>query len=212
MNKKMKILLIIGASLGIIFIVGQFIFMKTISDIEMYSYKVLKKYDQFEIRKYAAANFSYVTMKTGSYQESSGNGFKSLAGYIFGGNDKKESIAMTSPVVMDLDETVTMQFMLPAKYKLDDLPTPNNPDVHFKTEKEKFLATIAFGGWSSDKKIAEYTEKLKALLKENGITHFNNFSYFGYNPPFQLINRRNEIAVEIDIKSVSGLNIEVKND
>ena len=212
MTKKMKILLIIGASLGIIFIVGQFIFIKTISDIEMYSYKVIKKYDLFEIRKYDAANFSYVTMKTDSYQKSSGSGFNSLAGYIFGGNEKKESISMTSPVVMNLEETVTMQFMIPKKYNLDDLPKPNNPDVKFKTEKEKFMATIAFGGWSSDKKIAEYTDKLKTLLKENGIGHFNNFSYFGYNPPFQLINRRNEIAVEIDIKSVPGLNIEVKND
>jgi hypothetical protein len=204
----MKILLVIGASLGIIFIVGQFFFMKTISDIEMYSYKVLKKYDLFEIRKYDAANFSYVTMKTDSYQKSSGSGFKSLAGYIFGGNEKKESISMTSPVVMNLDEKVTMQFMIPKKYNLDDLPKPNNPDVKFKTEKEKFMATIAFGGWSSDKKIAEYTDKLKTLLKENGITHLNNFSYFVYNPPFQLINRRNEIAVEIDIKSIPGLKID----
>lgn len=212
MHKTMKILLIIAASLGIIFIVGQFIFMKTTSDIEMYSYKVLKKYDLFEIRKYDTANFSYVTMKTDSYQKSSGSGFKSLAGYIFGGNEKKESIAMTSPVVMNLDETVTMQFMIPAKYNLDDLPKPNNPDVKFKTEKEKFMATIAFGGWSNDKKIAEYTAKLKTLLQENGITHLNNFSYFGYNPPFQLINRRNEIAVEIDINSVPGLNIENKKD
>lgn len=212
MSKTMKILLIITASLGIIFIVGQFIFMKTTSDIEMYSYKVLKKYDLFEIRKYDAANFSYVTMKTDSYKESSNSGFRSLAGYIFGGNEKKESIAMTSPVVMNLDETVTMQFMIPAKYNLDDLPKPNNPDVKFKTEKEKFLATIAFGGWSNDKKITEYTAKLKALLKENGITHLNNFSYFGYNPPFQLINRRNEIAVEIDINSVKGIKIEGKKD
>lgn len=212
MHKTMKILLIIAASLGIIFIVGQFIFMKTTSDIEMYSYKVTKKYDQFEIRKYATANFSYVSMKTDSYQESSSNGFKSLAGYIFGGNDKKESISMTSPVVVNLDENVTMQFMVPAKYNLDELPKPNNPDVHFKTEKEKFLATITFGGWSNDEKIAEYTDKLKALLQENNIKHFNNFSYFGYNPPFQLINRRNEIAVEIDINSVAGINIEDKND
>jgi roadblock/LC7 domain-containing protein len=210
--KIMKILLIITASLGIIFIAGQFIFLKTTSDIEMYSYKVLKKYDLFEIRKYDEANFSYITMKTDSYQESSGSGFKSLAGYIFGGNEKKESIAMTSPVVVNLNDTITMQFMVPSKYKLDDLPTPNNPDVKFKKEKEKFVAAISFGGWSNDKKIAEYTSKLKALLKENEITHFNNFSYFGYNPPFQLLNRRNEIAVEIDINSVSGLNIEVKND
>jgi len=165
--KMMKILLIIGASIGIILMVGQLILLKTTSDIEIYSYKVLKKYDQFEIRKYAEANFSYVTMKTGSYRESSGSGFKSLAGYIFGGNEKKESIAMTSPVVMNLDENVTMQFMIPGKYNLDDLPKPNNPDVKFKTEKEKFVATISFGGWSNDKKIADYTAKLKALLKEN---------------------------------------------
>jgi len=210
--KAMKILLIIAISLGIIFIVGQFIFLKTTSDIEMYSYKVLKKYNLFEIRKYDAANFSYVTMKTDSYQKSSGSGFKSLAGYIFGGNEKKESIAMTSPVVMNLDENVTMQFMVPSKYKLDDLPKPNNPDVKFKKENEKYMATISFGGWSNDNKIAEYTAKLKTLLKENGITHFNNFSYFGYNPPFQLINRRNEIAVEIDINSIPELNIDAKND
>ena len=60
MPKTMKILLIIAASLGIIFIVGQFILTKTTSDIEMYSYKVLKKFDLFEIRKYDAANFSFV--------------------------------------------------------------------------------------------------------------------------------------------------------
>lgn len=208
----MKILLIIGASLGIIFIVGQFILLRTTSDIEIYSYKVLKKYDHFEIRKYEEANFSYVTMKTGSYQESSGSGFKSLAGYIFGGNEKKESIAMTSPVVVNLNEPVTMQFMVPSKYKLDDLPTPNNSDVKFKTEKQKFVATISFGGWSNDKKIKEYTAKLNALLKENQITHFNNFSYFGYNPPFQLLNRRNEIAVEIAINSIPELNIEAETN
>jgi len=70
---------------------------------------------------------------------------------------------------MNLDENVTMQFMIPSKYNLDNLPKPNNPDVKFKTEKEKFMATIAFGVWSNDKKIAEYTAKLKTLLKENDI-------------------------------------------
>lgn len=208
----MKILLIISTIFGIIFILSQFIVMKTTNDTEMYSYKVLKKYDLFEIRKYDAANFSFVTIKTDSYQKSSGSGFKTLAGYIFGDNDKKESIAMTSPVVVNLDETITMQFMLPKKYNLNGLPKPDNPDVHFKSEKEKFMATIAFGGWSNDKKIAEYTAKLNALLKENGIKHFNKFSYFGYNPPFQLLNRRNEIAVEIDISSVPGLNMEHKKE
>ncbi|MGV8946693.1 MAG: SOUL family heme-binding protein [Lutibacter sp.] len=181
--------------------------MKISKDTETYAYKVLKNYDAFEIRKYDVANFSYVDMKSSSYQENSGQGFKSLAGYIFGGNEKKESIAMTSPVVVNLSDTITMQFMVPSKYTLEELPIPNNPNIKFKAEKEKFVAAISFGGWSNDQKIKEYTLKIKDLLKKNGITHLNNFSYFGYNPPFQMVNRRNEIVVEIDINSVSGLDI-----
>lgn len=208
----MKIFFIVLAALVAIFSLAQFIIMKTTNNTEMYPYKILKKYDDFEIRKYDAANFSYVTMQTNSYQESSGQGFKSLAGYIFGGNEKNESIAMTSPVVVNLSDTITMQFMVPSDYKLSDLPTPNNPDVKFKTEKEKFMATVSFGGWSNDEKIKEHILKLNDLLKENGISHFNNFSYFGYNPPFQMVNRRNEITVEIDINSVNGLDMKAENN
>ena len=203
----MKLLFIILASLAIIFSVAQLLIMKISKDTETYAYKVLKNYDAFEIRKYDVANFSYVDMKSSSYQENSGQGFKSLAGYIFGGNEKNESIAMTSPVVVNLSNTITMQFMVPSKYKLEELPIPNNPNIKFKAEKEKFVAAISFGGWSNDQEIKKYTLKLKDLLKKNGITHFNNFSYFGYNPPFQMVNRRNEIVVEIDINSVSGLDI-----
>lgn len=206
----MKIFIIVLATLAIVFSIAQLLIMKTTNDTERYTYKVLKKYDAFEIRKYDAANFSYVTMKTSSYQESSGQGFKSLAGYIFGGNEKNDVIAMTSPVVVNLSDSITMQFMVPSKYKMEELPTPNNPNIKFKAEKEKFMATISFGGWSNDQKIKKYTEKLKDLLKKNGITHFNNFSYFGYNPPFQMVNRINEIGVEIDINSVNGLDIEAE--
>ena len=44
----------------------------------------------------------------------------------------------------------------------------------------------------------------KASLDSKGIKHKGNFSYLGYNPPFQLINRTNEVVVEIDHTSLAS--------
>ena len=202
----MKIIFFGLVSLFVLFITTQAFVMKSTSNTEMYAYKVIKKYDSFEIREYASANFTYVTMNASSYKESSGKGFRSLAGYIFGDNDKNEKIAMTSPVAMSLDDsTTTMMFMVPSEHKLGDLPKPNNSDVKFKKEPGKTVAAITFGGWADDEKIKAYTTKLKNLLKANGITHLDNFSFLGYNPPFEVINRRNEIIVELDPNSLNNL-------
>ena len=59
------------------------------------------------------------------------------------------------------------------------------------------MAALSFGGFANDKKIKEYTQKLEQLLKAQNIKHLNNFSFLGYNPPFELFNRKNEIVVEV---------------
>ena len=170
---------------------------KSSKDIEMHKYTVLKDHGDFEIRQYETANFAYVTMPSSSYRESSSEGFRMLAGYIFGGNETGQKIAMTSPVAMSLDDSITMQFMVPANYTLDQLPAPNNTQVKFREEPGKTMAAIQFGGWASDQKIEEHTNKLKELLTEKGIQHLDNFSYLGYNPPYEVVNRRNEVVVEV---------------
>jgi hypothetical protein len=38
---------------------------------------------------------------------------------------------------------------------------------------------------------------LKANLKANGLSYTGKFSYLGYNPPYQVIGRRNEVVVEL---------------
>jgi hypothetical protein len=35
------------------------------------------------------------------------------------------------------------------------------------------------------------------MLEEKGITAYGNARFLGYNPPFQLVDRRNEIVVSI---------------
>ena len=169
------------------------------SGIETLKYEVLKKFDGFEIRKYEPANYTYVTMSSQTYKESSGTGFRTLAGYIFGSNEDNQKIAMTSPVEIEMKDSVTMKFMVPSEYSLEELPLPNDGKVKFKQEGEKTVAAIVFGGWANDTKIKEHTEKLKALLKKNNIKHSDKFSFLGYNSPFEILNRRNEIIVEVEL-------------
>jgi hypothetical protein len=195
----MKILYI---SLGIVllaFVTIQLFAMSTQRDIEMYPYVVVKKYDAFEVRKYEASLFTTVTLPSNSYKESSSQGFSALAGYIFGGNERGEKIAMTSPVAMSLEDSMTMMFMVPRKFSKETLPRPNQSQIEFREEPAKTVAAITFGGWADDKRIAEYKKQLTTALDAAGIAYTNRFYFLGYNPPFEVINRRNEVIVELAV-------------
>ncbi|MBT6029042.1 MAG: heme-binding protein [Crocinitomicaceae bacterium] len=194
----MKIFLIIFVSLCIVFFTLQGFIMTSTSNTEKYQYEVVKEYDDFEVRKYQAALFSSVDLSGDSYESNSGTGFRILAGYIFGGNQTGEKIAMTSPVAMQLnDSNRKMSFMVPSNYDKKRLPTPNNESIYFEEKKECMMAAIRFGGWANDKKIEAHVTQLKKYLEKEGLAHKNNFSYFGYNPPYEVLNRRNEVVVEL---------------
>lgn len=167
------------------------------SKIETHPYEVVRSYKGFEIRKYSPASFSYVTLNTNKYDKASGTGFRKLAGYIFGGNEKGQQISMTSPVEMELDDKITMKFLIPAEYKIEDLPRPNDPEVKFVEEPSKIIAALQFGGYANDRKIRYYKKMLNKILAQHAIKHTGNFSFLGYNSPFEIFNRRNEIVVEV---------------
>jgi hypothetical protein len=88
--------------------------------------------------------------------------------------------------------------VMPSAYSKENLPKPNDPNVQIKSSEEEYVAVIRFGGFASDKDLKFYSEKLQNLLKENGITSFGNYRFLGYNPPYQLIGRRNEIIVSVE--------------
>jgi len=90
-----------------------------------------------------------------------------------------------------------MMFMVPKKYKKESLPQPNQSQIEFREEPAKVVAAITFGGWADDERIAEYKQKLITALDKEGIAYTNKFYLLGYNPPFELVNRRNEVIVEL---------------
>ena len=174
--------------------------------IEEYPYEVIKTYKSFEIRRYEEALFTSIRLNSASYKQGFSKGFSILANYIFGGNDRKQRIAMTSPVAMTLEDNMRVMFMIPHSLDRGDMPMPNEKSIDFVMEPKKTLAVVTFGGWTSDKKIAKYKSRLTEALSNEGIQYENKFFIFGYNPPYELFNRRNEVAVEILYESVESEN------
>jgi len=191
-----KVIIILSILIVLFTIMQSFVYFST-SSIEKLPYKVIKEYDDFEVRQYETALFSSVVLSDTTYEESSSKGFRVLAGYIFGGNDTGEKIAMTSPVAMEIGDSTKMSFMVPSGYTEETLPKPNNGKIFFEKKEGTVMAAIRFGGWANDARIEEYKQKLIALLKKEGIAHAETFQYLGYNPPYAVINRRNEVVVEL---------------
>ncbi len=193
----MKIIIILLVVILIAFTLVQLYFINAQRKIERYPYVVKKKYKRFEVRNYEATLFSSVKLSTKGYKNSSSKGFSILAGYIFGNNERNEKIAMTSPVSMSLEDSMTMMFMVPKKYNKDLLPKPNQSGIEFKEEPAKTMAAIRFSGWANDAKIEEYKQNLKAALDAEDIKYSNRFYFLGYNAPYEIFNRKNEIIVEL---------------
>jgi hypothetical protein len=193
----MKIAIIVLAVILIAFTFIQIYFINAQRNIERYPYVVKKKYKRFEIRNYESTLFTSVKLSSKGYKNSSSKGFSILAGYIFGNNERNEKIAMTSPVSMSLEDSMTMMFMVPKKFNKDMLPKPNQSSIEFKEEPAKTMAAISFSGWANDTKIEKYKQHLKAALDTEGIIYANRFYFFGYNAPYEIFNRKNEIVVEL---------------
>lgn len=197
----MKILLIITGVLLLLFVLFQAYITMSTNNTETQQYKVIEGDKLFEIRLYPSVTMASITSSAKSYKELGNSGFKKLAGYIFGGNEARQQIAMTAPVHMNMaDSFSTMSFVMPLSYDKNNLPKPNDPDVVIKTTSEEYVAAIKFGGFASEKSIKEHTDKLKKYLEEKAVSYYGNFRFLGYNPPYQFIGRKNEIIVSVNWK------------
>jgi hypothetical protein len=188
------------------------------SRVEQADYTVVKTMNGYEIREYPAHIVAQTTVQ-GSYGESMSNGFRIVAGYIFGGNTKRESIAMTAPVVAQKEEgsqaseriamtapvvatdegdSQVISFGMPRSYTLETLPKPNDPRVKIVMIPAKKYAVMRFSWYRSDARVKSMQEKLLSALARDGIVAEGSTAYAGYNapwtPPWMT---RNEVFVEI---------------
>ena len=196
----MKTLYISLLLIGIYFIFQSFKIVGVVKT-EKQAYRVVKKEAGFEIRFYPSATMATVYSKADNYKSVASSGFNKLAKFIFGGNQQKESISMTAPVIMRITEKgSSMSFVMPQKYNESTLPIPNDPQIEIKKSQPAYFAALSFSGYANDEKIAIYQEKLAAMLKEKNIIRKEGFYFLGYNAPFQFIGRTNEVIIPIEWK------------
>lgn len=157
-------------------------------------YIILKKIGNIELREYReSVNASYYSKNNTERN----NYFKNLAAYIFGGNNENESIDMTSPVTMRLYGNREMIFRMPSNYTLDNLPKANNPKINFMTIASCTKAAIQYSGYSNKNIEEKKIQELKNILERENIKHDNKFELLVYNSPYKILNRKNEITINI---------------
>jgi len=129
--------------------------------IEEPQYAVFLREGACEVRDYQAAIAAEVSV-TGDQRTAVRKGFRLLAGYIFGGNRRQQSIAMTAPVAQQrTSEMIAMtapvtqtqsdgawvvRFTMPGAYSLETLPEPNDPNVKLRAVAPARFAVIRFSG------------------------------------------------------------------
>ena len=183
-----------------VLIFGLVMYSFTFKDIETPKYQVVKTFGKVEIRKYPNLILAQTKLGSSEYKSSGNNGFRTVANYIFGGNSKQQKIAMTAPVIMNMGDSASMSFVMPAEYEMNDLPKPASDQVQIRKQESKTLAVLRFGGYSDDEKIRKYAKRLEDVLIENKIKVKSALLYMGYNAPWDVVNRRNEVAFEVEFE------------
>ena len=167
--------------------------------LEEPAYELLQKYRGFEVRKYADTIQARVSTNGMKYGESA-RPFRRIAGYIFGGNERQQSIAMTAPVHMwqSGDESL-MAFTMPSEHKMEDLPKPNDSGVELLHVEGEVVAVLKFSGLSRPSKSLRLQKKLRKLVETEGLTPTSEAKLAVYDNPMSTLPfmRRNEIHLPI---------------
>jgi len=196
--KRKKIMAYILLTVAVLFILFQSFVYMSISKTKEQPYTVLEKDGDIEIRLYPSATLATVQSTAKSYSEIASPGFRTLAGYIFGGNESETQISMTSPVHVEISDSLSsMSFVMPEGYDMNNLPKPNNTTVILSKTEVQVMAAIRFSGFADDSDREKHKQELAAYLNSKGIQTKGNFKFLGYNPPYQLVGRRNEVVIEI---------------
>ncbi len=188
--------------------------MVGIRNSEEAAHEVLFKQDNIEIRLYEESIIAQTTT-SGDYKESGNEGFKRLAGYIFGDNQSNQKIEMTTPVIeKNTSEKIAMTvpvlqekssdlwvmtFVLPSKYTLETIPKPIYDNVIIKQLPKKKVATIRYSGLINFEKIKKNSIELQQWLNKNGYTQIAEAYSAAYDPPWTIpFLRRNEVHIVIE--------------
>ena len=188
-------------------------------------HEVLEKRDGFEVRLYAPMVVAETRVE-GEFGGGGNEGFRRIAGYIFGGNDGGRKIAMTAPVAQErrsgaregttiamtapvaqekTPEGWTVAFVMPSEHRMATLPKPNDPRVTLREVPARRVAAVTFSGTWGAEKFDAIARELLGKLAAAGFAAAGPPVDARYDPPWTpWFLRKNEILVPLRGGSASS--------
>ena len=199
------------------------VFLETPEGLAGPPYRVISRREGYEIREYDGYTVASTSMSKVDEPysmddfASGGEAFNALAAYLFGANEEKEVMEMTTPVTTT--SSGEMRFYLRERNNkgglggVDSFPKPaaENDEIFNEKGTVKILeippATLAvakFTGFVTEGEVARQKDALLTALAIDGVEidvpHASVVPYviFQYNPPYTIpILRRNEIGIPV---------------
>ncbi|XP_010624888.1 heme-binding protein 2 [Fukomys damarensis] len=128
-------------------------------------------------------------------------GFTKLSSYIQGKNEKGMKIKVTAPVLSYVEpgpgpfseSTITVSLYIPSEQQSDP-PRPSESDVFIEDRAAMTVFVRCFKGFSNAQKNQEQLLTLASILREEGKVFDEKVFYTaGYNSPFKLLDKNNEV-------------------
>ncbi|KAM3603331.1 uncharacterized protein V6R79_020497 [Siganus canaliculatus] len=157
----------------------------------------------YEVRTYHATKWVSTTLSGMEWDAAMNTGFRRLFNYIQGKNQNKVKVDMTAPVSCLVnpgagpacESQFTVSFYVPEEHQADP-PEPSDSEVFVEHRKEFTAYVRTFGGFANEKMRRDELLKLLESLQRDGVQYVDQpFYSAGYDSPFKLTNRRNEVWV-----------------
>lgn len=184
--------------------------------VEEPKFKVITTDRSFALREYPPLLVAE-TLVENQFESATKEGFRRLAGYIFGANQGEKKVAMTAPVTQalapgqkismtapvglqkDSDQSWKITLTMPSEYTLATLPKPNDKRVMIREIPSQLIAVNQYSGtWSQE----SFEEKKRALLEwiqQNALKPLGEPVFARYNPPWvPWFLRRNEVLIPVE--------------
>lgn len=187
--------------------------------IEMPAYEVVNAWPDAELRRYGPSIVAETRVE-GAREDAGTEGFRRLAGYIFGGNRARASIAMTAPVAQSptpssgqriamtapvaqsstpAGDAWTIAFTMPRTWSMETLPVPDDPRVTLRELPARLVLARAYRGSWSLARMDEESRTLQAAAAREGLRAVGEVAWARYNPPWTLwFLKRNEVMIDVE--------------
>lgn len=165
-------------------------------------YSVVKTKAEYEVRKYEASNWVSTGITGIDYDRATSTLFMRLFNYISGDNVRKEKINMTAPVLERIipgqgpacKNDFRMSFFISPK--VSGAPKPSNVNVTLSSLPAQTVYVSTYPGFNSKDKMIAHAADLVAALEKDQVSYSTGYYYYaGYDSPFKLFHRHNEIWV-----------------